>query len=455
MAFNNITNLAQGNLLQIVFTNGVRNQISEDFRDFEYVNRKRVAKTSPRQINFMLQTDNGPAAVQSRNPGTSQAFPQASKASIGEKTAFMKEVATTIEVDYNLYDRARVTPEKYMGTLALEMQSKSIAAKRYIASMFQQDGTGVIGTAASAVDTTGAGGSVAVTIQTTWSTTLRGHVGLFELGDLYLCKQQNGTARTPTVTGTFYAYKCSDKDRDAGTVTFQAVDATEAVLSLTSSGISSTDVFYRVGQQVIPDLTGAVADYGTVSDVIAGLPSLAAFDGRTCWGITMSGATAGSSTNAQGAQIDVKYIQAALDKGKLKVGQGKYKYKLMSMAPETQASLIEGREADRRFTTWDDNKRGVKVFGYIHGNDQLECYITEFVSKQKIWMLPEDPAGNKVLELYGTDFEAVKGEDMGIWHLKPASGGGYSGAMQSFMKSNLTIINQHPAAIISVDNFTL
>jgi hypothetical protein len=452
MAFNNIDNLAQGNLLQIMFTNGVRNQISEDFRDFEYVSKLRVGKSAPREIRFMLQNSYGSAAVGFRNPGASQSFPTAAKASVSEKTAYMKEVAVTVEVDYNLYDRARTTPEKYLAPLALEMQSKSIAAKRVIAAAFQGDGTGVIGTAASVVDTTGSSGEAVVTLSTTYSSTLRGHVGLFEEGDLYICKNSDGTADNPTVTGTFYAWQCTEKDRDNNAVTLRPIDSTGAYLPLTASSIDSGDVFYRITQGTFADLTGSISDYGTVTEVLTGLNSLAAADGRTCWGISMSGATAGSLVNASGNTIDTSYIQQALDKAKLRAGQGAFKYKLMSMAPETQAALIQGREADRRFVQADDNKRGVKFMAFQHGNDLLECYTSEFVRKDQIWMLPE-AGGKKVLELYGTDFDAVKGEDMSIWHLKPNSAG-YDAAMQSFLKANMTIVATQPAAIACVANFT-
>ena len=119
MAFSNIDNLNLGNLLQILFTDGVRNQISKDFRDFEYIKRARMTNSVARELRFMLQTSFGPAAIQYRDPGTSgRPFPAAQQATVSEKTAKFKELNSTIELEYNLWDRARKSPEKYAEPLA-------------------------------------------------------------------------------------------------------------------------------------------------------------------------------------------------------------------------------------------------------------------------------------------------------------------------------------------------
>ena len=186
---------------------------------------------------------------------------------------------------------------------------------------------------------------------------------------------------------------------------------------------------------------------------MAGLESLAAADGRVIHGITMSGATAGSQIDAGGNPIDVKHIQKALDKVKVVVGQDRYKWKMMSMAPETQASLIESRETDRRFMTVDDNKRGIKFFAYVHGNDTVETYTSEYVPMKRIWLLPESKASEKVIEFWGTDFETVKAQGMSDFHLKPGSSG-YVNTVTSFLQSVGVILVRHPAAIAAVTNFT-
>lgn len=452
MAYSNISNLQLGTLLQIVFSNGVRNQISTDFRDFEWIKRARVANSLARELRFQIQTSLGAAAIQYRNPGTTnRAFPAAQQAAISEKTAFLKELNATIELEYNLWDRARKSPEKYAEPLALEIDSKTSAAKRRLAADLYGDGLGVVGTVSSVTDTTGAGGSTLVTLSNT--NTARGHVGFFEFGDLLLPYNTNGTADNPTVTGTFYAWRVDTKDRENNQVRLSAVDSSGTVLALTASSLDSGDVFYRVGQPTIPDLTGAISDYGTATEVMAGLESLAAGDGRVVWGITMSGATAGSRIGAGGNPIDVKYIQKALDKVKVNVGQDRYKWKLMSMAPETHASLIESRETDRRFQTVEDNKRGVKYFAYVHGNDVVETYASEYVPQKRIYMLPEAKSSEKVIEFWGADFEPVRAQNGDEFHLK-ATSSGYVSTMQSFLQGTGTYVCKHPASIAVVDDFT-
>jgi hypothetical protein len=454
MSFSNIDNLNLGNLLHIVFNNEVYNLISQDFRDFEKVKRAKVASSLAREWRFLVQDSFGPAAVQSRNPGTSdRAFPTAQKASVSEKTAKFKEVDVTIELEYNLWDRARKSPEKYAEPLALEIMSKTSASKRYLAAKLYGDGTGVVGTTSSASDTTGANGSVLVTLSS--SNTARGHIGFFEFGDLLLNKNTDGTADDPTVTGTFYAWRVDEKDRENNQVRLRPVNSSGTALSLTSSSIDAGDVFYRVGQPTFPDLTAIVAatDYGTLTEEMAGLESLASSDGRTIHGLVMSGAFAASRLDAGANPIDVKYLQKALDKVKVNVGQDRYKWTQAICAPETNASLIESRETDRRFQTMEDAKRGTKLFGYQHGNDFVELITSEYCPMKRIYMLPESKAGQKVLEYRGTDFDTVKMNGTGDFHLK-ATSSGYVASVQSFLHATGVFIATHPAAIAVVHNFT-
>ena len=453
MAFSNIDQLTQGNLLHIVFNNEIYNQISADFRDFELVKRVMRKASLAREYRFMIQDGYGAAAIQYRNPGTSnRAFPAASKASVSEKTAKFKEIQATIEIDYNLWDRARKTPEKYAEPLALEIMSKTSASKRRLAADFHLDGTGVIGTAGAAgVDTTGANGSVLVTLSS--SNTARGHVGAFEYGDLLVNANLDGTLDAPTVVGTFYAWRIDEKNVENNTVVLRAVDSGGTVLSLTASSIDSGDVLYRVGQPTLPDLTASIADYGTLTEVMAGLESLTAADGRVIHGMTMTGALAGSRFSAGGNAIDVKYLQRAMDKVKLIVGQDRYKWKQALCAPATNSSLIESRESDRRFTTMEDAKRGTKVFGYQHGQDFLELVTSEYCPAKRIWIIPESKAGQKVIEYQGSEFETVRMEGTGDFHLKTTSSG-YVNSVQSFLNATGVFIATHPAAVAVIDDFT-
>lgn len=457
MAFNNIDQLSLGNLLQIVFSNGVRNQISQDFRDFEMVKRAKVSSSVARELRFMFQRSFGPSAIQYRDPGTSgRSFPSARQATVNEYTAKFKELNATIELEYNLWDRARKSPEKYAEPLALEIDSKASASKRRIAADLYGDGTGVVGTVASAAVTSPTSNQLTFTLATTNSA--RGHVGLFEYGDILMLKATAGGASAlDTSLATEPAYwEVIEKNRDQSQVTLKGLDSNlAAVATISSISVQPTsgDVFYRYGQPTVPNL-GSISDYGTATEVMAGLESLTASDGRAVHGITMSGATSGSRIDCGANPIDVKYIQKVMDKAKLSVGQDRYRWKMLMAAPETHASLIESRETDRRFQTIEDNKRGVKFFAYVHGNDTLECNSSEYVPPKRIYILPETKAGEKVLEFHGSDFETVKAQGMGDFHLKPSSSGGYVNTVVSYLQAIGVIICKHPASIAVVENFT-
>lgn len=453
MAFSNIdsANLNLGKILQIAFSDGIRNQISTDFRDFEHIKRAKVAGSLPRELRFMFQTSLGAAAIQYADPGAGagRLFPNSQQVKIAENTAKMKELQATIELEYNLFDRARKSPEKYAEPLAIEIDSKMSAAKRRLAADLYGDGTGVVGTISSVSIS---GGKAVVTL----STSGRGHVGFFEYFDLLVHRAAAGTAGTAPVlaSGTFAQWAVLDKDRTNNTVTLEAQNSAGAALTVNSWAPAAGEVFYRYGQPTLnTDLTAiGSSDYGTLTEVIAGLESLTANDGRVIHGITMSGATGGSRYDAGGNPLDVKHIQKLMDQVKLSVGQDRYRWKALNMAPESHASLIESRETDRRFQTVEDNKRGVKYFAYVHGNDVLECVTSEFVPQNRIYVMPETKAGEKVLEYHGSDFETVKGQDMTDFHLKVGASG-YTNAMVSYLLATGVLICKHPKAVGVITNF--
>lgn len=456
MAYNNIDNLNLGNLLQIVFTDSVRNQISVDFRDFEMIKRAKAGSSVARELRFMFQTTLGAAAIQYRDPGTSgRAFPAAQQVSISEKTAKFKEMNATIELEYNLWDRARKSPEKYAEPLALEIQSKASAAKRRLAADLYGDGTGVIGQLPASAGTVSNG---MIEWQLATTNTARGHVGFFEYGDLLILRDPDTTATAlDTDLATEPAYwKVVERYRDTDKVLLQGLDANLAPVTITSitTQPAAGAVFYRIGQPTIPDLSSSITDYGTVTEVIAGLESLTAADGRTIHGITMTGATSGTRVDCGANPIDVKYFQKALSQVKVRVGADRYSWKAALMAPETYDALVESREADRRFTSLDDTIRGGKKFGYQHQNDFVEFIVSEFVPKKRIYLIPEAKAGEKVLEFHGSDFETVKVQGGSDFHLK-ATSNGYVNSMQSFLQAIGVIICKHPAAVAVVHNFTV
>ena len=448
MTFKNITtptppslqtsNIPLGLLIQIAFSNGIRNQISTDYRDYEMIKRAKVANSLARELHFMFQSSLGPAAIQYGNPGEpDRTFADGQNVSLAEYAAVLKTIDATIEIPYESFDRARKNPEKYGEPVQIEVESKMSAAKRRQAADLYADGTGVLGVVLSATDLSGT--------QTTVTLNLagRGNVAFFEPGDIISVHQTNGAA---SATSLDTKWQVLGKDRDSDKVVLNRISGAGAKPSV-------GDLLYRAGQPTKPNLSGAVTDYGTVSEVIAGLDSLVANDGRVIHGITMSGVTSGTHYDAGGNPLDVKHIQRLMSNVKLAVGQDRYRWKMLTMAPESHATLIESRESDRRFQTIDDNKRGVKFFAYVHGNDVLECTESEFCPKNKIYCLPETKAGEKVLEYHGSDFETVKGQDMTDFHLKVKTGS-YVNTMVSYLNAKGVLICKHPAAVGVIKGFT-
>lgn len=460
MAYSNIDNLNLGSLLQIIFSNGVRNQISTDFRDFELIKRAKVGNSLAREIRFQFQSTLGASAIQYANPGTTnRAFPRAQQVDIGEKTAKFKELNATLELEYNLWSRAKKSPEKYADPLAIEVSSKASAAKRRLAADLYGDGTGVVGqlgTDAAAVTSTNS--------DSLWFTldegnTARGHLGFFEYGDILILRDPDTTTTaldTNLATEPVF-WKVVERDFDGRRALLQGLDSAYApVATMTAVSVqpASGAVFYRSGQPTIPNLsTIGSSDYGTLTEVIAGLETLTASDARVVHGITMQGASAGSRQSCSGAAIDVKYLQKCMDNMKRKVGKDRYKWKMMNMAPETHASFIESRETDRRFQMVDDNKRGVKFFAYIHENDTLECNSSEYVPPKRLYIMPEEKNGEKVIEFHGSDYEAVRAKDGDEWMLKPGADGGHVNMMVSYLQAVGVLICKHPAAVGVVTDF--
>ena len=452
--YSNIDSQTLGNFLQIVFTDGIRVQISEDFRDWEMVTRLKSSESSPRELRFMLQSDFGPAAIQWKNPGSGGTFPASQQVTTTEYAAKFHELFGTIELEHNLYERAMKTPEKYAMPLAIEIQSKQTACKRILSGDFHLDGTG------------SRGKILTVTLQNTvellvvFDATF-GVVGgerYFEWGDLIEFWSGDGATKH-AATGTADLFYVADRDRAANSVTFIAASSETAISA--AGTVVAGDYAYRgdttsLGITKPDQATGfAGVEIGTQSPTMAGLTSLAATDGRLMHGITMSGATKGTEVNAGTNVIDIADIQATLDKVKTIVGGSTYRYPQMLMSPEANASLIESNETDRRLVSITDSKRGTKGFGYVHQNDTLEVVVSEYTDAKRVWFLPQGGKDSGVLELHGTDFQEVSIDGQTTF-LRPSAGGlTHDGFIRKYMFGMNTLICKQPNAIASLVNFSV
>lgn len=456
MAVTNITDQQLGKFLQIVFSDGIRNQISQDFRDWESVQRLRQGDPNGREHRFFFQTTHGPSAIQWAGISPAGSYPSAQQISTSENTALYKEINLTVELEYNLWNRARKSPAKYAEPLAIEIQSKSIAAKRRLSIDLYGDGTGVTGEVSSVTAPAVVAGKLVVTLAVL--DTSRGQTSANEFGEQVEVYEPTGvTEQTPTVAaGTFSHFTVEDRNRALDTVTLAARDAAGTMLTVTGAGtVNAADVIYRKGQPTRANLStlALTDDRNTITEVMAGLEALTANNGLVVHGITMAGPNKGSRYDAGGDPLDVSHIQKALSQAKTTVGEGKYTWRQLLMAPEANDTLIESRETDRRFTTIEDNKRGLKKFAYVHGNDTLEVVTSEFCPKKRLYMPPEAKQGNKVLEFWGSDFEAVRPAGVGSEFFLRPNASGHDRFIRSYMEAVVLLICKHPASIAMVNNF--
>ena len=156
------------------------------------------------------------------------------------------------------------------------------------------DGTGVVCQLnGAASDAAIASGEVTITVADADAS--YGHFGCLEYGDLLLAYSTAGAAVSPpaVLASTLTALRAKPSRRNGSP---ELVSSAGTVLtSYSASNLADTNVFYRVGQETIPNLT-TLTNYSDATEVWAGLESLAAADGRSVHGITMSGVNAGNAT---------------------------------------------------------------------------------------------------------------------------------------------------------------
>jgi hypothetical protein len=458
MATGLITDLALGKLLQISYINTLRDQFSGDLRDFEMVKMLTGQEPSGRQVNFSLKTGRGPAATQYVNPGAISAFPRGQRSKPEEFSAFFKNIYSTVEIDLKTFEQLkRSSDRRYAEDVATEMADKALESKRRIGADLHGDGTGVMLTATAADDTDIAAGQVTVSVSS--ASNARGFIGWAIEDDVYLAYSPNGaTERTPSGASNFYGWLVVEKDRRTNTVVLQAVNENYAPAAgtITASNIVNGDLFYRVGQPSIPDLSGTVtADYGTLTEVFPGLESLGANDGRLVHGITM-GTKLGASVNDDGGTLSFDHIENVLNDAKLKVGESSYAYPKMLSAPETHSFFIKTNETDRRLNSVTDQHRGGNKFVYQHRTDAVEFMASEFSRRDRIWFSPESKQNQgPVLEMHMTDFAQVAPNDMSAWRMRVNSAGRYIDVMETNMEASGTALTRHPRALAVIKGFSL
>jgi hypothetical protein len=456
-----------GKLLQIVYSNGVINQISEDFRDWDAVSKIRVSEEAARSVNFMLQSGYGPSAVGWSKQGSLSAFKNPQQSNVGEKSAGFNQIQSTVELEYDVWDRAMSAPHKFAEPLALEINNKSIAQKRMLSSDFHRDGSGLLGitssTAATRVTLPDSSFAMRVSYAGVSSSDGTDYAGggsrYAEYQDKHVFAILDGSV---DALGASVSYGVVDsKNRQNDTVDYKLYTSSDVELAgaayTTAAAACVSQFMYRENQPTRADLTAGIATLGelnNLTEVIPGLESLFANDGRTMHGITMRGATAGTQYDAGANPLDISQLDEAISQLKVIVGQGKYKYNQILCSPEARSALIDSQEQDRRLQALSDDKRGFKGFGYVHDNDTLELATSEFCKKSAMWIMPQGGKDKGCIELHGKDFKNVSVGSQDTF-LKPSSSGGHEPLIRKYMNGYLTLLTKHPASALKIKNFTV
>jgi hypothetical protein len=449
-----VGNIDIGTFLKIYSSNGVYNNLSTASDMWKFFLKLKASPAGGRQLKYLLRTGYGPAAVQSLPAGSSGDYPAGARSGLQEGTAEYKDFGLTVNVPRNLLNKTGNDLLQYADPLTEELDAKSIAAARVMSHQSQGDGSGAIGRISSTTAPTVVSARLSITLSTASADAGRSHIGWWMEDDYVKFATEAGVAQDVAVSsGTVAYYKVESIDQDADQVTLSARNSAGTELTVTTIGtIEDGDYAYRIGTTA-NDLTAiGTADYNTLSECLVGMESLTANDGRKVNGITHSGAIQGSRRDAGGAAIDSSDFQRVLSLAKRKAGRGRYKYKNAFMFDTVYDALVESRETDRRFQSVEDGKRGVKMLGYQHGADFVEFCPDEFVSKQRVWMLPES---KEVLEFHGKDFEIVEPNKGQKFHLKTSStGAGHQRQVQMYQEGMGVIVVKHAAAIACITNFS-
>jgi hypothetical protein len=452
----NLSSVNLSSLLKIWSTNGVYSNLSEASEIWKFFLKQKAGQAGGRQLQYLLRTSFGPAAIQSLGAGSSGDYPAGQRSGFSEGTAQYKEFGLTVNIPRNLIGKTGAELLQYAEPLSEEMDAKGIGAARVMSAQMMGDGTGCIGVAAAVTLSTA--DTVTVVLSTTSTNGDRSHIGWFMEDDKVKFATTAGVAHNVVNAADTAAYfKVLSRDEDTDTVVLQAYTSADALIDITTATPAATapaagDLCYRIG--TTPNDTTAIStnDWATLSECLVGLPSLAANDGRKVNGITMTGAVSGSIRDVA-STLDSSDFQKVLSMAKRRAGRNRYKYKNAWMYDTAYDGLVESRETDRRFQTIEDGARGVKKLGYQHGNDFVEFQPDEFVSKQRIWILPES---KDVLQFYGRDFETVEPNPGQKFHLQTsATGAGHGRQMNSYMEGSAVVICKHPAAIAQLKNFSV
>jgi hypothetical protein len=429
MAASKVGDQALGNLLKETFINGVMDQMSKNSVMWDFLKKHKKGSAHGKNINFALRTTLGYAAVGSI-PVVGGDLPDAQQATIVNGVAYLKDFGATIKIEDSLWEKAKEDVGRYGEPLAEETDAKSTALARYLSTLVYQDGTGIIGTASAIV-----AAAVSQTIVIKTGNTDRGFIGWFNLGDLL----RIGSGLVDFTVASINRESNSIVVKSVGTQAIAVNDTIRRKKSATDNVTLS-----------IPSSDSS--EWSDISTEFHGLEAynVAAGATRLIHGIHFNDSLAISAKDAGGMVLDSTHFQRLVSKINLNVGVGKYKYSKAIMSNEALDALVEAREADRRFITLNDTKRGAPSMGYVAGKTVLEFDTDEFCPHNRIWVLPDGDA----IEYYGKDFEFLKNGGSNMFQA-PTAAGSYARHKLMFLTGYGLILVRHPAALGLLHNFTI
>jgi hypothetical protein len=453
MAVNQIENIDIHKFLKIYQMNGFTRNLSENSDMWKHFTKLKEMDPQARFLKYLLVDGLGYGAVQALSADGGGAYPKARRSGLVEAEARYKEWAWTVDVPRVLENKTGSELMQYAKPLATELDNKQIAFARLKCIELQGDGTGIHGVVSSV---SYSGNNIVVGIDASSANAGRSFIRWFQEGDLFKVYSNAGVAREIKSSVVPDYYKVMVVDEAAGTVTFNAYDSSDDLIASPTAdadnAIAATDCIYRYGSTAVDVSSAITAEYSTLSEVMVGLESLIAADGRKVHGVDATGALKGTRRDLGGVAIDSKHFQQILSRLQIAAGKGRYTYDCAFMSDLTYDALVEARETDRRFHSLEDTDRGVKGIGYVHGKNRVEFCPDEFVHSQRIWILP---TGKDALCYVGRDPIQVAPNGNDTFHLSLASGGSqYGRDMQTFFEQTGVLLSKHRAACGVLENFT-
>jgi len=456
------SNYQLANILKIVSKGMVYDNLSTMSPMWEYIFGMKKDNPEGRELRYSVRTELGYPAVGAMSVNGAQ-FHGGVRAQLKEAIAYHKKFGATIEVENTTVELATKDFAAYGMPIAEEVEAKGIALARDLSRQMFSDGTGIIGEVTSATANTPTN---YITVVVDSASTDRGFIGWFHKGDRIVSAQDGGTNSTSVAGGSACSYfKVESVVRSTNTIILGGYNSSDTLVNastLSGNDIAAGDNLFRLacagtaaGQAgITANMTSfdgtSTNEYSTCSIEMCGLEALASAANIKVHGLQHSSDVSGTRKDVGAVAIDSQDFQEAMSEGEINFGAGRYVHDEAFMANETYDAFVESRETDRRFNSTGDSDRGAGEMGFVYRGKKIKFRTDEFCPKTRIWIPPK----GDVLQYHGTDFQPVQPKNASEWHLKPGTSTYYDVA-QMYMSGLGVLVCVHPAAVISLSNFTV